>query len=292
MAYAWDDLPADLRASIQLRTGHVTKAVPPTAGTVSDYAATLDTATGPVFCKAIRTDNSRAWMHRREAAVSPSLPNTAAALHWSVEVAGWLALGFEHIPGRHADLSPGSGDLPLITRTLGQLADALTPAPPLRGFTLAERWSGQDYWQTVRERHPDRLGPWTAGRLDALVTAEREAPGLIDGRTLAHTDLTGSNILISGGTARVIDWAFPAPGAPWVDTAYLVVRLIGAGHTPAEAEQWAARLPLWREASPWAVTAFGATLAGLWTLRSAEQPGRQWDILGAHGLTWLRHRLG
>ncbi|MFB7472730.1 phosphotransferase family protein [Kitasatospora sp. NPDC056184] len=292
MGYAWNDLPDELRASIEGRTGVVDGAVSPTAGTVSDFAATLETTGGQVFCKAVREDNAKAWMHRLESVVNTVLPESIAPrMLWKIEAAGWLALGFEHAPGRHADLSPGSADLLLISRTLEALAETLTPAPPLRAFSLADRWSGQDFWHKIGDQHRDRLDPWIMERLDTLILAEREAPDLIDGKTLVHTDLTGPNLLVDGDTVRVIDWAFPAPGAPWADTAYMVIRLIEAGHTPEEAERWADSVAMWREASPWSVTAFGAILTGLWTLRAAETPGAPWDGLSAHGLTWLRHRL-
>ncbi|MFB8237427.1 phosphotransferase [Kitasatospora purpeofusca] len=293
MTDTWKQLPRAVRISIEARTGTVTAALPPTAGTVSDFAATLETTGGPVFCKAVREDNPKAWMHRLEAVVNSVLPpDIAPRLLWKVEADGWLALGFEHVPGRHADLSPGSADLPLIASTLETLAGTLTPAPPLRAFSLADRWSGQDFWHNLGSRHRDRLDPWTVARLNTLVLAEHEAPDLIDGKTLVHTDLTSPNLLVNGEAVRVVDWAFPAPGAAWADTAYMIVRLIEAGHTPEQAERWADSVSLWQTAPARSVTAFGSILTGLWTLRAAETPRRHWDALSAVGLAWLRHRLG
>ncbi|WP_328954584.1 phosphotransferase [Kitasatospora purpeofusca] len=293
MGCSWNDLPFELRTGIEGRTGAVTGADPATAGTVSDFAATLETPAGPVFCKAVREDNPKAWMHRRESVVNAVLPaGLAPGLLWTVEAGGWLALGFERVPGRHADLSPGSADLPLVARALEALAGALTPAPPLRAFGLAERWSGQDFWHQLGDRHRGRLDPWIMERLGTLIVAEREAPELIDGRTLVHTDLSGPNLLVVGDDVRAVDWAFPAPGAVWADTAYLVVRLIEAGHAPAAAETWAAGVSVWRKAPEWSVTAFGAILTGRWLLHAVETPGAPRESLSAHGLAWLRHRLG
>ncbi|MFF7458080.1 phosphotransferase family protein [Kitasatospora sp. NPDC008115] len=293
MAYSWDQLPDDVRMSIEGQSGAVTGTAPPPAGSVSGFAATLETAGGHVFCKAMREDSPNAWMHRLESVVNAVLPpGIAPRMLWKIEAGGWLALGFEHAPGRHADLSPGSADLPLIAGTLEGLAETLTPSPPLRAFSLADRWAGQDFWHKLGSQHRNRLDPWTMERLDPLIRAECEAPDLIDGRTLVHTDLTGPNLLVHGDHVRVVDWAFPAPGAAWADTAYMVIRLIESGHTPEEAEQWADSVSMWREAPERSVTAFGAILTGLWTLRAAENPGRQWDALSSHGLAWLRHRLG
>ncbi len=292
MADIWKQLPDALRIGIEARTGAVTAALAATAGTASDFAATLETSTGRVFCKAVREDNPNAWMHRLESVVNAVLPpDIAPRLLWKVEADGWLALGFEHAPGRHADLSPGSADLPLIARTLERLAGTLTPAPPLRAFSLADRWSGQDFWHTLGTHHRDRLDRWTVARLETLVLAEREAPELIDGKTLVHTDLTGPNLLVDGEAVHVVDWAFPAPGAAWADTAYMIIRLIEGGHTPEQAERWASNVPQWHAAPARSVTAFAAVLTGLWTHRAAEAAGPHWDALSTHGLSWLRHRF-
>lgn len=44
------------------------------------------------------------------------------------------------------------------------------------------------------------------------------------------------NVLISGSRAWLIDWAWAALGAPWIDPACWLVRLIAYGHAVSEAE--------------------------------------------------------
>ncbi|WP_139168544.1 hypothetical protein, partial [Frankia sp. CgIS1] len=68
----------------------------------------------------------------------------------------------------------------------------------------------------------------------------------------------------------VVDWGWPAQGAGWVDAAFMVIRLIGAGHTPQQAEQWAAGLDCWAGGTDEDRTAFACHVAGLWSMRAAQ----------------------
>ncbi|MEV0734343.1 hypothetical protein [Polymorphospora sp. NPDC050346] len=104
----WIQLPTRVRHAIETHTGRVRSATSATTGSVSDLAATLHTDHGTVFCKAIETTNPHVRMHRNEARLNPWLPDTVPRLRWTVEESGWLALGFDHIPGRHPDLTVGS----------------------------------------------------------------------------------------------------------------------------------------------------------------------------------------
>ena len=86
---------------------------------------------------------------------------------------------------------------------------------------------------------------------------------VLTGDRLVHYDLHPGNLKVAADAAvLVVDWAFACAGAPWIDAAILVPRLIEAGHTPAAAERLASRLPAWRAAPRPAVT----TLAVLWTM--------------------------
>ncbi|GAA0517894.1 hypothetical protein [Saccharopolyspora thermophila] len=86
-----------------------------------------------------------------------------------------------------------------------------------------------------------------------------------------HTDLHVDQFLISNDhCVRVIDWGWPSAGAAWVDTALLVIRLILAGHTPAEAEAWAHTVPSFSTTSRDHLAALTSYVAGLWTYRAAS----------------------
>jgi hypothetical protein len=107
----WYELPAPVRAAVERRSGAIVRVVPIADGAVSDMVAVLHTVKGRVFCKAVTADNPLGWMHRNEARLNAFLPDATPRLLWQVKVDGWLVLGFEHVTGRHPDLSVGSPDL-------------------------------------------------------------------------------------------------------------------------------------------------------------------------------------
>jgi hypothetical protein len=255
----WEDLPADVRGAVEVRVGSVISADSASVGSVSDLAATVRTDAGSFFCKAIRVNDPRARMHRNEIRVNEWLPRLAPRLLWSVEEAGWLLLCFEHVAGRHPNFGPNSVDLAAIAETFMFLAEALTPCPvPVQPFS--KRWEG-------------------------LI-----APELVAGDTLLHTDVTPHNFLVTASGTRVVDWAMPCRGAAWIDAAFLVVRLVAAGHTPAEAETWAEQLGAWRGASSRAVDAFADALVTLWRRKEQVEPAPHRPLLRHAAEQWSRYR--
>ncbi|WP_241834652.1 hypothetical protein [Pseudofrankia asymbiotica] len=189
-------------------------------------------------------------------------PGLAPQVLCTVDTGSWLAVGFEHVPGRAPVLRPGSVDLPLVAATVDQIA--ALPAPQL--IPLAERWANPGWWPQVAEAVGDGWDVDTARRL------AEHAPGLVVGDRLIHKDLHEGQMLIVGDRVRVVDWGSPAAGPGWVDAALLVIRLTGYGFSAAEAEAWAAGLRCWT-VSPEALTAFACRTAGLWTFRAAGDPG-------------------
>ncbi|MGC5020367.1 hypothetical protein [Micromonospora sp. DT47] len=239
----WEDLPEPVRREVEQHVGRIVSAYSVPTGASCDLAVTLDTATGRVFCKGGATDGPTAWLYRNEARVNPWLLDAAPRLLWTVERDGWLLLGFEHAPGRHPELRPGSPDLDLVAALLATMTRELTPCPPVTVQRFADRWRG-------------------------LID-----PELVDGDTLLHTDMTPRNFLL-GDRLRLVDWSAPCRGAAWIDTAFMLVRLIRAGHDPADAEHWATRVPAFADAPDQAVTAFADALVRLWDRmhRSSSAP--------------------
>ena len=260
----WEQLPAVVHDAITARSGSIERVEHAATGSVGDFAATLDTSNaGRVFCKGARLDTDRVGFLRNEVRLNQYLPgDLAPRLRWHVEAAGWLVVVFNHAAGVCADLRPGSPDLPVVAAALTRMAAALTPCPPINIQPATARW----------------------GRLID--------PALVDGDTLLHTDMTHNNFLIADGRAQVVDWSMPCRGAIWLDTARMLVRLIRAGNTPAQAESWAARLPTWNNATPDAVDAFAAALAKLarrlWD-NSTDVP--HLEEMAAASDSWLQHRL-
>jgi hypothetical protein len=257
----WHELPPTVRAAVERRTGRILQASPVQAGSISDLATVLDTSDGRYFCKGAAAANPLGWMHRNEARINPHLPPQMPRLHWQVEQDGWLLLGFEYVDGRHPDLAPGSPDLSAVAATLTAMTTALTPCPPIRVQPATLRW------------------------------ADRIAPDLVDGDTLAHTDVTPYNFLIHGSRVTVVDWSMPCRGAAWIDAALMIVRLIRAGHTPDQAEAWAGRIPAWPAARPEAVDAFADAVAALNRERQHQRPAAtHLGPLADAADCWARHR--
>jgi hypothetical protein len=257
----WHKLPPAVRAEVESHTGPILRATLVEAGSISDFAAVLETRDGRYFCKGAIADNPVGWMHRNEARINPYLPAPMPRLQWQIEADGWLLLGFEYVEGRHPDLSPDSPDLPAMAATLGAMAVALTPCPIPKVQAATVRW------------------------------ADRVAPEVVDGQTLVHTDVTPHNFLIHAGGVTVVDWSMPCRGAAWIDTALMVVRLIRAGHSPEQAEAWAGQIPVWSTARPEAVDAFAVGIAALSRDRQKQRPSAtHLDALADAAESWNHYR--
>jgi hypothetical protein len=287
----WEDLSAEIRKAIEVRTGPVVKAESPNVGRHSELSATLYTDSGAVFCKGITIAQQHAYMHDNEARINPFLPHfVAPRLLWQIETDGWRLLGFERVVGQHANLSPGSPDLPLVAEAITEIGRTPAPPPELARRSFAAYWSRLQAWHRLGENPPEDLDPWLRANLDRLAEWAPSAATLLDGDRLLHTDLHSLNILVDD-TARIIDWAWWRTGAPLVDVGFMVARLVAAGHTPDSAEAWADTIPAWAQATIDAQTTFAVTLLGAWEWLQRNDPRPLWPALTAAVRSWVRHRL-
>ncbi len=199
-------------------------------------------------------------------------------------------LGFEFVRGRYPSLSPTSGDLDVIGDLVVTMAEALTPCPSAARRSITDRWSGAPGWAAVHTQSPDDLDPWARTNVGILATLERGVS--LDGDTLVHSDLHPANMLIEDGHVRVIDWAWSARGAAWIDPAYLVVRLMHEGHSPEVAEAWAVHAPAFAKAPKPLITAFAAKLSGMWEhIARSPQARPHARELADTARRWVRYRL-
>lgn len=263
----WSELPADLLIGMEAETGPVAAVEPAATGNHADIASTVHTADGRVFVKAARKaspdqDGPEVRSLRREAAINPHVSEFAPRLLWTVEAGGWLALGFEHVKGRRADFAPGSADLAFLMKVIHAIQ--ATPCPDVVRMAVERRW------QSI---------------------AQDVTP--MSGGALLHTDLNEDNFIITpDGRPYVVDWAFAARGAPWVELALLIPWLILAGHSPGEADEWASHFVSWADAKPEHIDRLSLALAENWRINS-ETNKAAWVVRHA-GLTrrWADHRLG
>ncbi|MFD9887977.1 phosphotransferase family protein [Amycolatopsis sp. NPDC059027] len=262
----WEELPDAVRRAVENESGAVLSAVPPSAGRNSDFLATLQTERGFFFIKGALAGTKKARMQQVEASVNTFLPHTVAPrLLWEVKAGGWNVLGFEHTSGRHADLTPGSADLPMVADTLATLVSTLGRCP-IDLPHAAQQWKWMSPWRRLADSAPDKLDAWDRKNVAELVTLEYQAMDAMRGDSLVHGDMHPLNILVAD-RVRIIDWAWASQGAAWLDTTSLVLRLVAAGHTPAEAEAWASKISAFRDAPESRVTAYAVVIMGMWAYR-------------------------
>ncbi|MCP2337383.1 hypothetical protein [Actinomadura rupiterrae] len=249
----------DVRDLIEARTGPIRRAEPVSQGRNAEIAVVVYTDQGTCFVKGMREDHPRAWTQHREQQVNPHVLSVSPQLLWSQQADGWHLLGFEYIPGRPVDYTPGSLDLPKLIATLDRLQRI--PAPPIELKDARQRWA-----------------------------AYSDKAALFAGDRLLHTEWTPTNVLITDDNAWLVDWAWPTAGADWIDPACLIVWLVSAGHTPQQAEAQVSALPSWRHAPDEAVTEFARVQAQMWR-GIAESDGHRWaEDLAAAARAWTEHR--
>lgn len=289
----WNDLPVLVRTAIERETGPVMRVDIPSTGRHSDFSAVLHLADSKVFCKGIRDPASkRGRMHHHEAEINRWLPITVTPrLQWRSEVSNWLLLGFEHVAGRHADLSPGSADLAMTADLLNTLTHDLAHCPA-EAPRLAEQWARLAAWRRLAMNLPTALDDWAKSHLGLLIDWETRAIDLVDGDALAHTDLHSLNIIVTtDGGAKAVDWAWSRKADAAVDIAFLIARLIDAGNTIATAEEWAETIPKWRRTDTITRTALAVAIWGIWEYLKENKPLPHRADLTDSIKSWARHRL-
>lgn len=292
--FQWSDLPTPARDAITERFGQVRHTETTPRGLTVGVASRLHTETGDVFLKAIPVRSPAVGHHWREHQVGQTLPTTIPTPHlkWSARVGGWLMLAFEHIPGRDADLSPGSADIPRVLDTLAALPGKLTPCPWPAAPEVTIRLSAMA--SQARETLSDPPADTEDTSAACASAFNRLDLGATEGETLVHGDIHAANLHITPEhQVFLLDWSLAARGAPWLDALRLVPRLISAGHTPAQAEAAMNRLPAWAEAPADAAT----SLAAMWALFAAHMAAhgprsqrQQRERSMQAGAAWVQHR--
>jgi len=185
--------------------------------------------------------------------------SVSPALRWQLSESGWIILAFDVVTGSYADFAPGSPDLPAV-------ADAVNAIGAIDC--------------------PDIARDWHETRWDWFTDQEH----LFAGETLLYTDINPDNFLITSSGASVVDWSWPTRGAGFIDPACLVVQLVAAGHTAAEAEGWAERCTAWRTADPAAINAFAAATVSMYRRFEERDPAPWRSAMTKAVSAWAAHR--
>jgi hypothetical protein len=232
-------------------------------GKNNELSVMVRTEVDELFVKGLRSAHPRVFTQAREAAINPHLVGISPLLLFHVQVDGWDVLVFEHLSGRHADVTPGSADLPAVATLLERLAGL--PPPGLRLVRVEHRWAEH---------------------------ARTEDLALLAGGTIAHTDMRPENIIVSDGRAWLVDWAWAAQGAPFIDVGPAVLWLIARGHSAEQAQAWAGTVEGWRAASPASVAVLARVHARVWA-EIAATDSQPWKTAMADGARrWCDYQVG
>jgi len=266
----WPMLPPPLRDLIERRCGSpVVAAHTRNRGFTPGFASVLECEDGTrhfVKAASLRAQGPFAAAYREEARKLEALPEGVPAprLLWSYD-GEWVALGIDHVEGRHPIRPWTAGDLDACLDALETVADRLTPAP--EDLTLdpaaAEFAPFLAHWDHVRATQPDL--PHLA---EAIALAERYA-GVMTGDTVVHTDVRDDNVLLDAdGRAWFCDWNWPVVGAPWLDSLFMLIGPRGDG---LDVESVIAERPLLREVPAESIDVV-ISLVTAYFLKSADDP--------------------
>lgn len=298
----WAHLPPNVRDLVARRCGSpVVEARSQGAGFTPGMAAVLVCEDGSRhFVKAASTRAQRTFAasYREEARKLALLPASAPApaLAWSYDGPDWVVLGIEHVEARAPRRPWREADLERCLELTTAMAEVLTPAPPaLAGDAFADEvadWPAG--WDHVRAVRGDLAAPGVLDEAAGLAARFREVTA---GTTLVHTDLRDDNILLcTDGRTLVCDWNWPAVGAAWLDTFFLLLGPRGDGF---DVETVLASHPLTREVPAEDVDVLLALVTGYF-LKSADDPvpsssphlrdHQRW--YGQASWAWLAERRG
>ncbi|MBT2512544.1 phosphotransferase [Arthrobacter sp. ISL-30] len=208
----------------QILGGPVTEAIGQPGGFSPGTADRVRTSTGrAAFVKAVSPalNGHAPGIHRKEAAISASLPLTvpAPSLLGVFDDGAWVALVLSDVEGRHPHIPWRLEEITLVLDALLNLSQ--TPIPPgLRHLPrledeLVDAFQG---WTRIRGHLPPECDPWVLRNLGVLEQLADSGLKELSGESLVHTDVRADNILITRDNGAVlVDWPWASIGSGWID---------------------------------------------------------------------------
>ncbi|MEV6305512.1 phosphotransferase [Actinoplanes sp. NPDC051861] len=269
----WADAPESVRAAVAEALGTTIAGHTDLHGGMSPGpAVNLRLADGrQVFVKAVsaevRAHNHR--MIRQESDILDVLPETVPAPRRlaTVESGPWIALATTWAPGvTEATWSDTS-----ISAVVNACRAASRHRPAGTLPPVVQRVFDFDGWARL-----PAIGPaddWEAAHAEPAAAVVAGWEHWTSGGALVHRDVRLDNTTVDAlsGRAVLLDWAYAAAGAPWIDLAQMAADVVATGHVlgPRIATDRAHRL---LRALPPEASRFVIGLAGMWTIRAATIP--------------------
>jgi aminoglycoside phosphotransferase (APT) family kinase protein len=284
---AWAETPDPMRTAVAEALGAAIVGHTDLHGGMSPGpAARLRLADGrQVFVKAVdaevRAHNHR--MIRQEAAVLDVLPGSVPAPRRlaTVEHASWVALATTWAPGT-TGTSWTDASIAAVANACRTASGHRAPAtlPP-----VAERIFDFNGWSRLIEIGPS--DDWEAAYAGPAAEVVAGWDRWTAGDALVHRDLRLDNTAVDTGrgSAVLLDWAYAAAGAPWIDLAQLAADVIATGHVRGRRAATDRAYRLLRTLPPEA-SRYVVGLAGMWSIRAATVP----DTFNPSISTWRRAR--
>jgi aminoglycoside phosphotransferase (APT) family kinase protein len=284
---AWADTPEPMRTAVAEALGVTIVSHTDLHGGMSPGpAAGLRLSDGrQVFVKAVSAE-VRAHNHtmiRQESAILDVLPPSVPAPRRlaTVEYGPWIAMA--------TTWAAGATEGPWTDASIAAVANACRTAGGHRAPgtlpLVAARIFDFDGWTRVLEIGTDDT--WEAAYAEPAADVVAAWQRWTAGDALVHRDIRLDNTAVDpeGGSAVLLDWAYAAAGAPWIDVAQLAADVVATGHADGQQAATDRAYRLLRRLPPEA-SRFVVGLAGMWCIRAATIP----DTVMLSISTWRRAR--
>ncbi|MEV6850965.1 hypothetical protein [Actinoplanes sp. NPDC051411] len=267
---AWADTPQPVRAALARALGATIAGHTDLHGGMSPGpAAGLRLADGrQVFVKAVSADvrEHNHKMIRQESEILDILPASVPAPRRlaTIEHGPWIALATTWAAGT----TPPAWTDAAIAAVAGACRTASAHRAPGALPPVAKRIFHFDGWDRLLDT--GAADDWETANAGPAAEVSAGWEQWTAGDALVHRDIRLDNTAV-GERATLLDWAYAAAGAPWIDLAQLAADVVATGHAlgPAAATDRAYRL---LRTLPPEAPRFVVGLAGMWRIRAVMTP--------------------
>ena len=283
----WADTPAPVVTAVAEALGSMIVGHTDLHGGMSPGpAAGLRLADGrQVFVKAVSAE-VRVHNHAmilQESTILDALPASVPAPRRlaTVECGPWVAMATTWAAGSTkrlwTDASISAVEQACRTASGHRAPGALPP--------VAKRMFDFDGWTRVLQI--GRGDEWEVANAEPAAEVVAGWERWTAGDALVHRDIRLDNTAVDTqtGSAVLLDWAYAAAGAPWIDLAQLAADVVATGHALGQQAATDRAYRLLRTL-PHEASRFVVGLGGMWSIRAATVP----DTVMPYISTWRRAR--